>query len=457
MTVAAVVLAAGQGTRFRSDLAKVLHRAAGRSLLGHVLASLQPLDLEQVAVVVGHQRADVEAEAREHNLDGLVFAVQEEQNGTGHAAAQALEVLDDRVDRVLVVPGDAPLMTPATLERLIGAATDGSSLLLTELDDPTGYGRVLRDDDGGVRRIVEEADATAAQRAVREVNAGFYVFERQPLTEALASLDADNEQGEQYLTDVIEYLIGRDLKVAAVGAPPEHVAGCNDRVQLAEADRILRRRRLHSLMRDGVTVVDPESTWVDVTVTIGRDAVVHPNCLLRGDTTIGERATIGPGADLTDTTVEDGAHVRYTVAVGASVGPDAQVGPFTYLRPGTRLERDAKAGGFVETKNSTIGEGAKVPHLSYVGDAELGAGVNFSAGAITVNYDGADKHRTVVEEGAFVGCDTMLVAPVTVGRGAFVAAGSTITDDVEADALAIARQRQTVKPGWASRRRGAAD
>jgi len=454
--VAVVVLAAGKGTRFKSDLAKVLHRAAGRSLLRHVLEAVRPLGLGQVVVVVGHQADDVRAEAEAAGVAGLVTIVQEEQNGTGHATEVAMSAVGDDIEQVLVLPGDTPLLLADTLGSLLDAADAGhrASMLTIELDDPTGYGRVVRDDQGNVQRIVEHKDAGDDERAIREVNAGMYVFDRAVLAEELGRLDVDNAQGELYLTDVVEAFVRRDLHVAALVAPADEVVGVNDRAQLANVGAVLRERRLFELMRSGVTVVDPRTTYVDVDVEIGQDTVVLPNCILEAGTRVGSGVTLGPNCHLVDSEVEDGAEVTNSVLKQASVGPEATVGPFTYLRPGARLERGAKTGGFVEVKKSIIGEGSKVPHLSYVGDTTMGAGVNFSAGAITVNYDGDDKHQTVIEDGAFIGCDTMLVAPVTVGEGAFVAAGSTITKDVPPDALAIARSRQTVKDGWAARRRG---
>lgn len=451
---AAVVLAAGQGTRLRSDTAKVLHRAAGRSLLAHVLAALRPLGLGQVVVVVGHQRDEVADEASRAALPNLTTVVQERQEGTGHATQVALEALGDAVERVLVVPGDAPLITPEVLTGLLERAGDGAALLTTTLEDPAGYGRVLTDERGTVDRIVEHADATAEQRAVRRVNAGMYAFARAPLAMALDDLPTDNVQGERYLTDVVARL---DRPVAADPAPAAAVRGVNDRAQLADAAARLRRRHLEHLMVDvGVTVVDPAATWVDVQVRVGRDTVIEPGCHLRGDTRIGDGVRLGPDADLTDTVVEDGAVVRHAVCEGAVVGPGVHVGPYTHLRPGTRLREGSAVGSFAEVKQSTIGEDAKVPHLAYVGDAEIGARVNVSCGVVTVNYDGFDKHRTVVGDDAFLGCDTMLVAPLQIGTGAWTAAGSTVTEDVPADALAIARARQTIKPGWAGRRRAAA-
>lgn len=469
--VAAVVLAAGKGTRLKSETAKVLHRVAGRSLLGHVLEGLRPLGTGQVVVVVGHQREEVEAEVAaavaswDRPAEAVQTVVQQHQRGTGHAVAAALPALGGAIRRVLVLPGDTPLLTPEILRALLEADPPGEdesggapacALLTTTPDDPAGYGRVLRAADGSVARIVEHADATPRQRAVPEVNGGVYVFDREALADALGEVSADNVQGEQYLTDVVGILTGRGATVVPRGAPPDTVMGVNDRAQLARAGALLRARHLDHLMVEiGVTVVDPAATWIDVGVEVGRDTVVHPGCRLRGHTRIGAGVELGPEADLRDTVVGDGAVVRRAVCEEAWIGPEASVGPWTHLRPGTRLERGAKAGAFVEVKNATVGSTAKVPHLSYVGDADIGAGANFSCGAVTVNYDGFEKHRTVVGEGALVGCDTMLVAPVTIGPGAITAAGSTVTDDVPADSLVIARSRQTVKPGWAARRRRA--
>ena len=452
--VVAVILAAGKGTRFKSDLAKVLHRAAGRSLLGHVLEAVRPLGCGQVVVVVGHQAAAVEAEATGAGIPQLSTVVQEEQNGTGHALQTAMPAIRDDIRQVLVLPGDTPLLLADTLRGLLSAAPDdhAGALLTTEPDDPTGYGRVIRE-HGDVTRVVEQTDATEDELAVREVNAGMYVFARDGLTTALAELDADNAQGEIYLTDVVERLVADGGRVAGFTAPTDEVAGVNDRRQLAAAAAVLRTRALDALMVDGVTVVDPATTYLDVNVEVGPDTVIEPGCLLRSGTRIGAGATIGPNCDLGDTLVEEGAQVTYTVARGASIGPQASVGPFTYLRPGTRLETRAKAGGFVEMKKSTIGEGSKVPHLSYIGDATVGRDVNVGAGTITCNYDGFDKHATTIGDGAFIGSDTMLVAPVNVGAGAVTGAGSAITEDVPDDALAVERNEQRVKEGWAAARR----
>ncbi len=431
-----------------------MHRIGGRTLLCHVLEALRPLGLSQVVVVVGYQGNEVAAEAASTGLPGLMTVLQERQLGTGHAAAQALRALDEAVERVLIVPGDTPLLTAASLGRLLDVGAHASAALLTvEFDDATGYGRILRDEGGRVLGVVEEADATETQRGLREANAGMYLFERGSLAEALERLAPDNAQRELYLTDVVGMLTREGHDVQTVHASAEEVSGVNDRVQLAAAGAVLRNRTLERLMRDGVTVVDPAATYVDVDVSVGRDSVLLPGCLIEGQTRIGQRVSVGPYTRLVDTEVQDGATVTQSVVVGAFVGPEASVGPFTYLRPGTRLERGAKAGGFVEMKNASIGEGSKVPHLSYVGDAQVGREVNFSAGAITCNYDGFAKHETVIEDGAFVGSDNMLVAPVRIGRGAFTAAGSVITQDVPDDALALERSEQRTIEGWAARKR----
>jgi bifunctional UDP-N-acetylglucosamine pyrophosphorylase / glucosamine-1-phosphate N-acetyltransferase len=453
--VAAVVLAAGKGTRFRSDLAKVLHRAAGRSLVGHVLAALRPLDLTQVIVVVGHQADDVRAEVEASGLPGVTTVLQADQRGTGHAVQQAIPALADGIEQVLVLPGDTPLLTAPTLERLLEAAEGRVAAMLTaELDDPAGYGRVLRGQGGSVAGVVEHRDATDDQRRVREINAGMYLVDRPQFEAGLAQLDDDNDQGELYLTDIVSFLTADGHDVAAVVVDEDEVAGVNDRRQLADAAAVLHRRHLDHLMAEvGVTVVDPTATHVDVDVEVGRDSVLLPGTLLDAGTRVGERATVGPNTHLTACEVGDDATVHSTRGVEAVIGPRATVGPFTHLRPGTVLGERTKAGAFVETKNASFGPGAKAGHLAYVGDASIGQDTNIGCGVVLVNYDGKAKHHTTVEDGAFVGSGTMLISPVTIGAGAYVAAGSTITDDVPADALAIGRARQTNKEGWAARRR----
>ena len=454
-TTAAIVLAAGQGTRFRSDLAKVLHRAAGRSLIRHVLEAVRPLGLGQVIVVVGHQATEVRAEVESAGLAGLTTVLQADQRGTGHAVQQAVPVLDDHIRQIMVLPGDTPLLAPATLDALLDASAGHAGAMLTaELVDPAGYGRVIRDPAGTVVAVVEDRDATVEQKAIREINAGMYAIHRDPLLEALGHLDDDNDQGEVYLTDVVEIIAAAGGRMTALVASGDEIAGVNDRRQLADAAAVLRRRHLDDLMVGvGVSVVDPASTHVDVDVQVGRDSVLMPGTILDGGTRVGERTVVGPNSHLTGCDVDDGATIHSTRAVDATIGPGATVGPFAHLRAGTHLGPRTKAGAFVETKNATFAEGAKAAHLTYVGDATIGRAVNVGCGVVVVNYDGSHKHHTEVEDGAFVGSGTMLIAPVTIGGGAYVAAGSTITDDVPADALAIGRARQVNKEGWATRRR----
>lgn len=452
--VAAIVLAAGKGTRFRSATAKVLHRAAGRSLLAHVLEAVRPLGLGQVLVVVGHQAQEVTDEVAACGLANSSTVLQAEQRGTGHAVQQAMPALDPSIRRVLVLPGDTPLLTAGRLERLLAAGQRGGALLTARMEDPTGYGRIVRTDDGSVARIVEHRDADADELAIDEINAGMYLLDRTLLEGALARLGDDNAQGELYLTDVVELLATGQTPVAPLLAAADEVAGVNDRSQLATAAARLRRAHLEHLMCEvGVSITDPATTYVDVDVEVGRDAVLLPGTILESGTAVGARAVIGPHTHLSGCVVGADAVVHSTRGSDAVVGDGATVGPFTHLRPGTQLGRATKVGAFAETKNAVIGSESKVPHLAYVGDATVGERVNIACGVITVNYDGRNKSHTTVEDGAFVGCDTMLVAPVTIGAGAYTAAGSTITDDVPPGALAIARSRQSVKEGWAQRRR----
>ena len=453
---AVVVLAAGQGTRMRSSTPKVLHTLGGRSLLGHVLAAAAPLGAATTVVVVGSGRDQVQAHLAE-TAPGALTVVQEQQLGSGHAAATALAAVPDLEGAVLVVNGDSPLLTSETLGTLVAAhAAAGSvfTVLTAEVDDPTGLGRIVRDDHGAPRAIVEERDASDEQRAIREVNAGVYVADAATLRGVLARIGTSNAQGEQYLTDALEPLVAGGAPTAAVRAEdPDDVLGCNDRAELAARRRTLNDRVLDALMRAGVTVVDPRTTWVDVTCAVGADALLEPGTQLRGTTTVESGAVVGPDTTLLDSAVGAGASVVRSHCLGAEIGPEASVGPFSYLRPGTRLARGAKVGAFVETKNAQVGEGSKVPHLSYVGDATIGRGANIGAATVFVNYDGVAKHHTTIGDHVRVGSDTMLVAPVTVGDGAYTAAGSVITSDVPPGAMAVARAPQRNVGGWVRRRR----
>jgi len=456
MSLSVVVLAAGEGKRFRSALPKPLHPLAGRPLLWHVLAATAPLKADRTVVVVGVGAEEVTAAAERFDVGPLEFAVQPEPRGTGDALATALPLLQQRpASQVLVLYGDTPLVTTALLERLVEghrSAQAAATILTCQPDDPSGYGRVLRDADGAITGVVEHRDATPDQLAVREVNAGFYVFERRVL-DGLAELRGDNDQGERYLPDLVPVVRRGGGLVAGVPGPEEEASGVNDRAELAAAAAVLRRRLLERLMGGGVTVVDPATTFVDVDVEVGADTVLEPLTFLEAGTRVGVRCGIGPNVRLVGCTVDDEASVTQSLGVQAHIGRGAVVGPFAYLRPGADLGPDSKVGTFVEVKQSRVGEGSKVPHLSYVGDADIGARVNVGAGTVFVNYDGVEKHRTSVGDGAFIGSDTMLVAPLTVGDGAQTAAGSTITKDVPPDALAIERSEQRTIQGWAARRR----
>ncbi|MFF9134124.1 bifunctional UDP-N-acetylglucosamine diphosphorylase/glucosamine-1-phosphate N-acetyltransferase GlmU [Streptomyces sp. NPDC014806] len=454
---AVVVLAAGEGTRMKSATPKVLHEICGRSLVGHVLASARELDPENLVVVVGHAREKVAAHL--NAIDpGVRTAVQEQQNGTGHAVRRALEELGGGVDgTVVVVCGDTPLLTGETLTRLAAThAADGNAVtvLTAEVPDATGYGRIVRDDSGAVTAIVEHKDASETQREIREINSGVFAFDGALLADALKQVRTDNSQGEEYLTDVLGILREAGHRVgASVAADHREIAGINNRVQLSQARRILNERLLTAAMLSGVTVIDPATTWVDVTVTFEQDVVVHPGTQLTGATRLAEGAEVGPNSRLHDTQVGAGARVDNTVSDGAVVGPEASVGPFAYLRPGTRLGAKGKIGTYVETKNAEIGEGTKVPHLSYVGDATIGEYTNIGAASVFVNYDGEKKHHTTVGSHCRTGSDNMFVAPVTVGDGAYTAAGSVITKDVPPGSLAVARGQQRNIEGWVARKR----
>jgi bifunctional UDP-N-acetylglucosamine pyrophosphorylase/glucosamine-1-phosphate N-acetyltransferase len=453
---AVIVLAAGEGTRMRSATPKVLHELLGRSLLGHVIGAAQALEPEHLAVVVGHGRdAVTEHLAQVAPQSTPVF--QAEQRGTGHAVRLALENLPDADGTVVVIPGDAPLLTATTLEALLTRHAEvqaATTLLTAVVPEPTGYGRVIRDDNGRVNAVVEERDATDEQRAINEVGTSVYAFDSKALAVAVAGLSTDNAKGEEYLTDVIASQVAQGLAVAAHQVSDWHeTVGVNDRVQLAAAAAYLRNRINRAHMRAGVTIVDPATTWIGVDVVIEPDATIAPNTQMYGASRIAAGASIGPDTTLVDTRVGAGARVRVATCDRAEIGPQAEVGPYTYLRPGTRLGPRAKAGAYVEIKASDVGADSKVPHLSYVGDAAIGERTNIGAATVFVNYDGEAKHQTKVGDDARIGSDTMLVAPVEVGDGAYTGAGSVITNDVPPGALGVSRARQRNVDGWVDRRR----
>ncbi|MDO8964959.1 MAG: bifunctional UDP-N-acetylglucosamine diphosphorylase/glucosamine-1-phosphate N-acetyltransferase GlmU [Coriobacteriia bacterium] len=456
MSVAALILAAGEGTRMRSDLPKVAHCVLGIPMVSHVLAAARLAGCDPVVTVTGHR-----ADAVEALLPGESFARQDRQLGTGHAVMCAEDALKGHVGSLLVLSGDTPLMRPETLRALVEARQASGAaacVLTTHMDDPTGYGRIVRTDTGEVAGIVEQKDASAAQAAITEVNTGTYCFDAQVLFTHLHRLQADNAQGEFYLTDMIAVFRAEGLEVAAVTtADPDEAMGVNNRVQLARAGDVLRDRVNEGHMLAGVTMTDPSLVWIAPTVSLGRDVVIEPMTFLFGSTTIGDGVLLGPGTRIYDGEVGAGAVVEQSLVRGGRIGTDATVGPNAFIRPGTVLEAGAKVGSFVEVKNTTIGEGSKVPHLSYMGDATIGRGVNVGAGSITCNYDGVSKHSTIIGDGAFIGSDTMLVAPVEIGANAITGAGSAIAKDVPAGSLGIERTDQRTVEGWADRRRKARD
>ncbi len=450
-----VVLAAGEGTRMKSTTPKVLHTVAGRSLLGHVLHAVSALNPAHTRVVVGSGREKVEAHIAEI-APGVTTVFQEHRGGTGHATQLALAGTTP-TGTILVLAGDTPMLTGESLADLVEGHTSGgftATVLTAEHPEPTGYGRIVRGDDGSLLRIVEEKDADEFEKAIEEINSGVYVFDALKLAGAIGKLRNDNAQGELYLTDVIEILRNEGGKIAAVCIDDfTEILGVNDRVQLAESAALLRDRINDGLMRSGVTIVDPTTTWVDSTAVISQDVTLLPGTTIAGSTTVASGATIGPRTTLIDCTVAAGADVKESYATSASIGANASVGPFTYLRPGTELAADTRAGAFVEMKNAKVGEGSKVPHLSYVGDATIGEGTNIGAATIFVNYDGVNKHQTVIGDHVRVGSDSMLVAPITIGDGAYTAAGSVITEDVPAGAMGVGRAKQRNVLGWVLRKR----
>ncbi|MEU4763284.1 bifunctional UDP-N-acetylglucosamine diphosphorylase/glucosamine-1-phosphate N-acetyltransferase GlmU [Actinosynnema sp. NPDC023794] len=459
--VSTIVLAAGEGTRMRSATPKVLHRVAGRSLVEHAVRAAAGTDPDHLAVVVGHGRAAVadHLDSLSTALDRKVtVAVQEQQKGTGHAVGCGLaELPSDLGGTVVVTYGDVPLLDSDTLRGLLaehGARGNAVTVLTAVAADPTGYGRIVRSADGAVEGIVEQKDATPEQREITEINSGVYAFDAAVLRDGLSRLSTDNAQGELYLTDVLTIARGDGRRVGAlVTSDAWLVEGVNDRVQLARLGAELNRRLVEAAMRSGVTVIDPATTWLDADVRLERDVLIEPNVQLRAGTTVGEGAVVGPDTTLSACVIGDGATVVRTHGSGAEIGAGASVGPFAYLRPGTRLGERGKIGTFVETKNSDIGAGSKVPHLSYIGDTTIGEHSNIGAASVTVNYDGVHKHRTTIGSYCRTGSDNMFVAPVTVGDGAYTGAGTVVRRDVPPGALAVSGGPQRNLDGWVVSRR----
>lgn len=449
----AVILAAGKGTRMKSALPKVLHAVGGKSMLRHVMTAAEQAGAKRMLVVVGFGGDKVQAEIGA----AAEFVLQAEQLGTGHAMMQVQPVLAGFSGTILLLCGDTPLLTGQALLDLVAAhqQSGAAATVLTAMPaDATGYGRILRDESGQVLGIVEQKDATAEQKQIGEINTGIYCFEAAPLFAALAGLTCNNAQKEYYLTDVLAILAQAGQQVGAVEvADFQETLGINSRLQLAEAEKILRQRKLVELMDSGVTVMDPASTFVDASVSVGEDTVLYPFTWLEGETTIGRDCRIGPNSRISDSQLGDAVTLHFSYAHECKIAGGVSVGPYVHLRPDTELSAGVKVGNFVEIKNSRVGVGSKLPHLSYIGDADIGSGVNIGCGTITVNYDGKKKHRTVVGDTAFVGCNSNLVAPVSVGSGAYIAAGSTITKDVPDGALGVGRARQSNIAGWVEKKK----
>ena len=449
----AVILAAGKGTRMRSKYPKVLHKVGGKEMLQHVIDAATLAGAEEKVIIVGHEAELVEKMV---GTQGKI-ALQAEQLGTGHAVMQAKEALAGFTGTALILCGDTPLLDGEELKKFVEAhkASGASATVLTAImDDPFGYGRIVRDNNGNVRGIVEQKDATEEQKAIKEINTGIYCMECPKMFDVLATLTCNNAQGEYYLTDVLEKLNAAGQKVGGVvTADSDMVMGINSRKQLSVAEGLMRQRVLDKLMDAGVTIMDPASTFIEGTVKIGSDTIIYPYTWLEGTTEIGEDCEIGPNVRLSNVKVGSGNHLQFLYGHDCQVKNNVTAGPYVHLRPDTIISDHVKIGNFVEVKNSNVGEGTKLPHLTYIGDSDIGSGVNMGCGCITVNYDGKKKHRTIIGDNAFVGCNTNLVAPVTVGPDTYIGAGSTITKEVPKDALGIGRAKQKNIEGWAEKYR----
>ncbi|RJX36778.1 bifunctional UDP-N-acetylglucosamine diphosphorylase/glucosamine-1-phosphate N-acetyltransferase GlmU [Paenibacillus pinisoli] len=456
MKVMTIVLAAGQGKRMKSKLYKVLHPVSGKPMVGHVLDTVREASSERTVVVVGHGAEMVKS----HLGDAAEYVLQEKQLGTGHAVLQAAPLLSKEEGTTIVICGDTPLVQASTLHAMLKLHADSgaaATILSASFENPAGYGRIIRGEDGTVQRIVEHKDCSPEEAAVQEINTGTYCFDNRKLFDALSKVTNDNAQGEYYLTDVIGVLkeAGEIVQGFCTDDTAEAI-GVNDRVALAEAERYMRERINRKHLLNGVTIIDPANTYIEASVQIGSDTVIYPGTVLRGATVIGEDCVIGPAAEVVDTVIQNGACIKYSTAAESVIGEESSVGPYANLRPGSKLGRGCKVGDFVELKNASLDDGSKVSHLSYVGDAVVGKDVNIGCGAITVNYDGFNKAVTEIGDGAFIGSNVNLIAPVKVGNGAYVVAGTTITHDVPEGDLAIARERQVNKPGYADKIRSRA-
>ncbi|GGD99494.1 bifunctional protein GlmU [Paenibacillus nasutitermitis] len=454
--IMAIILAAGQGKRMKSKLYKVLHQVCGKPMVGHVLQTVKESDCQRTVVVVGHGAEAVQG----YIGDGAEFVLQEQQLGTGHAVLQTEQLLGSEEGTTVILYGDTPLVTSDTIKALLelhNRKESAATVLTAVVPNPQGLGRIIRNEAGAVQRIVEQKDCTPEQAAIHEINTGMYCFDNRKLFEALKRVTNDNAQGEYYLTDVMEIIReAGDVVEAYCATDFAEGIGVNDRVGLAEAEQLMRARIVRKHQLAGVSIIDAAATYIEADVIIGPDTVLLPGTLLRGRTVIGEDCVIGPQADITDTEIADRVTVKHSVTCEAVIADECSVGPYAYLRPGSRLGVGCKIGDFVEIKNAELGAGSKVSHLSYIGDAILGTEVNIGCGAITANYDGYNKSLTQIGDNAFVGSNVNLIAPVKIGNGAYVVAGSTITHDVAEGDVAIARERQVNKSGYADKLRARA-
>ncbi|MGJ9460231.1 bifunctional UDP-N-acetylglucosamine diphosphorylase/glucosamine-1-phosphate N-acetyltransferase GlmU [Oceanobacillus sp. CF4.6] len=444
----AVILAAGQGTRMKSKLYKVLHPVAGRAMVQHVIDQLNTVKLDKMVTIVGFGADKVKDQIGQASE----FVVQEEQLGTGHAVLQSEALLKDKEGTTIVACGDTPLIKGETYQALFNYHEEsgaGTTILTAKTDNPAGYGRVLRNETNEVERIVEHKDASEDELLVNEINTGTYCFDNQALFAALQEVSNDNVQGEYYLPDVIEIMRHKGKKVSAFLTPDfEETLGVNDRVALAEAEKTMKKRINEKHMRNGVAIIDPDHTYIEPDVVIESDVIIHPGTIIKGTTIIKTNAEIGPNSEISNCSIGEATIVKQSVANDSKIGDRVKIGPFAHIRPDSTIGHDAKLGNFVEIKKTKLGDNSKVSHLSYIGDAEVGSNVNIGCGTITVNYDGTNKFLTTIEDDAFIGCNSNLIAPVKIGRGSYVAAGSTITEDVPEEALSVARARQTNKEGY---------
>lgn len=448
----ALILAAGEGKRMKSKKSKVIHKICGKPLIERVYQQVKNSKIDDIVVVVGNKAEQV----KECLNERVKYAFQNEQLGTGHAVMQAIDYLKERKGNVLILSGDTPLFTSRSIEDILEyhqTNQNTATVVTAQVDNPKGYGRIVRDEIHNVKKIVEDRDTSDYESKIKEVNSGIYCFDIEVLTQCLGLLNNNNSQNEYYITDVIEIMIQNGYKVGAkILEDANEILGINDRAQLAQLEKILRHQIIKNLMVNGVTFMDPESTYIEEDVVIGVDTIIYPSTIIEGKTSIGEECVIGPNTKISDSEINDNVKIDNSVVLNSVVEDSTNIGPFAYIRPESKIGKGVKIGDFVEVKKSSIGDNTKISHLSYIGDAQVGKNVNIGCGAITVNYDGKNKYTTIIGDNSFVGCNSNLVSPVKVDENAYIAAGSTITDNIPNNALAIARTRQIIKEDWVTKK-----